>query len=150
MEKKNLRSLMLIVIVVFTVSCGHHAQKHEEEKVTTITMEQLAEGVIVEAACGECMFKLPGNGCDLAVRVNGKAYFVDGVDMDTHGDAHAKDGMCSVVREAKVKGQIIDGRFKAETFELLAHDDDHDHDHDHDTDDDHNHDTDDDHDGHSH
>lgn len=60
--------------------------------------------------------------------------------MDEHGDAHAEDGFCSVVRKAKVKGSVIDGRFVAESFELLAMDA-HDHEaeeghegHDHDSD----------------
>ena len=35
----------------------------------------------VEASCGECNFGLPGNNCDLAVKIDGKAYFVDGVDI---------------------------------------------------------------------
>jgi hypothetical protein len=49
----------------------------------------------VEAACGECRFGLPGSGCDLAVRIDGVAYFVDGTGIDDHGDAHAQDGFCN-------------------------------------------------------
>lgn len=130
MKNKGTLLLILIAMALFAVSCGQQSSKEETHEAKTITKEQLAEGFVVEAACGECMFKLPGNGCDLAVKINGKAYFVDGVDMDAHGDAHAKDGFCSVVREAKVKGAIVNDRFVAESFELLAM---HDHDgHDHD------------------
>ena len=56
---------------------------------------------IVETACGECQFKLSGKGCELAVRIDGKSYFVDGTDIDSHGDAHAKDGFCKAVRKAE-------------------------------------------------
>jgi hypothetical protein len=34
---------------------------------------------------------LEGHGCELAVRIDGKPYFVDGTSLDSHGDAHAND-----------------------------------------------------------
>ncbi|HEX7903530.1 MAG TPA: DUF6370 family protein [Chitinophagaceae bacterium] len=74
---------------------------------------------VVEASCGECQFKLAGKGCDLAVRINGKAYFVDGTSIDEHGDAHAKDGFCEAIRKAEVQGEIVDNRFKATYFKLI-------------------------------
>ena len=42
----------------------------------------LTKPTVVDAACGECLFSLPGKGCDLAVRVDGRSYYVDGVNMD--------------------------------------------------------------------
>ncbi len=74
---------------------------------------------IMEAACGECLFHLPGKGCDLAVRHGGRAYYVDGVDLDSLGDAHAKDGMCQVIRHAKVTGELRNGRFVVSRFEMI-------------------------------
>nr|MBC7614323.1 hypothetical protein [Pseudopedobacter sp.] len=47
------------------------------------------------------------------------AYFVDGTDIDDHGDAHADDGFCNAISKAKVKGEIVKGRFKATEFMLL-------------------------------
>jgi hypothetical protein len=73
---------------------------------------------IVEAACGQCKFGLAGSGCSLAVRMNGKAYFVDGTILDGHGDAHAADGMCNAIRTAEVKGMVVNNRFKATSFKL--------------------------------
>jgi hypothetical protein len=73
----------------------------------------------VEASCGQCNFGLKGGGCDLAVRIDGKAYPVDGTKIDQHGDAHAKDGFCSVVRQAHVSGEVVGNRFKATEFKLL-------------------------------
>lgn len=75
--------------------------------------------MVVEAACGECQFKMKGDNCDLAVRIDGKPYFVDGTSIDSHGDAHAKDGFCNAVRKAEVQGEIADNRFKATYFKLL-------------------------------
>ena len=75
---------------------------------------------IVDASCGQCQFGITGKaGCDLAVRIDGKSYFVDGTSIHDHGDAHADDGFCEAIRQAEVKGEIIDGRFKAESFTLV-------------------------------
>lgn len=74
---------------------------------------------VVETSCGECQFKLEGKGCDLAVRIDGKAYFVDGTDIDSHGDAHANDGFCKAVRKAEVQGEVVNNRFKVSYFKLL-------------------------------
>jgi len=74
---------------------------------------------VVETACGECQFKLAGKGCDLAVRIDGKAYFVDGTDIDSHGDAHAEDGFCKAVRKAEVQGNLVNDRFKVTYFKLM-------------------------------
>ncbi|GAB2967243.1 hypothetical protein GCM10027048_42400 [Hymenobacter coalescens] len=74
---------------------------------------------VVEASCGQCRLGLPGKGCDLAVRLDGRAYFVDGTSIDSHGDAHAKDGFCNAIRRAEVRGQVVDNRFVATHFRLL-------------------------------
>ena len=75
--------------------------------------------LIVEAACGECRFKMKGDGCDLAIRIKGKTYFVDGTDIDSHGDAHAKDGFCNAIRKTEIQGEIVNNRFVATYFKLL-------------------------------
>tara|TARA_B100002003_G_scaffold29387_1_gene24205 strand:+ start:265 stop:669 length:405 start_codon:yes stop_codon:yes gene_type:complete len=75
---------------------------------------------VVEAACGQCQFEMTErSGCDLAVRIDGKSYFVDGTNIHEHGDEHADDGFCEVIRSANVKGEIIEGRFKSESFILI-------------------------------
>ena len=76
-------------------------------------------GQIVEASCGECQFDMEGTGCDLAVRIDGKGYFVDGSKMSDHGNAHGDGGMCNTVRKAKVTGEVKGERFVATAFELL-------------------------------
>lgn len=73
----------------------------------------------VEAACGECQFGLAGDGCDLAVRIGGVAYFVKGTGIDDHGDAHARDGLCNAIRHADVEGHVANGRFVARSFRLV-------------------------------
>jgi hypothetical protein len=75
---------------------------------------------VVETACGQCMFHLPGKGCSLAVRIDGKAYFVKGTDIDSHGDAHAADGFCNSVRKAEVQGKLVKNSFHVTYFKLIA------------------------------
>ena len=129
MEKRITHLFFGLTILVFAVSCGQKANKQESSESTevteavespVITKVQLAEGVEVEVACGECMFGLAGESCDLAVRIDGQAYFVDGTSIDDHGDAHAEDGLCNAIRKGTVKGKIENDRFIAESIELLA------------------------------
>ncbi|SHF98285.1 hypothetical protein SAMN05443549_1011075 [Flavobacterium fluvii] len=101
---KKIASLLFL----FSVALVNAQDKKEQPK-----------SQIVEASCGQCQFKMKGNGCDLAVRIEGKSYFVDGASIDSFGDAHANDGFCASVRKAEVVGKIIDNRFKATSFKLL-------------------------------
>jgi hypothetical protein len=78
-----------------------------------------SEVQLVEASCGTCQFDLKGDDCALAVRIDGKAYFVDGTSIDDHGDAHAKDGFCQAVRKAEVKGKLVNDRFAVSQFKLV-------------------------------
>ncbi len=74
---------------------------------------------VVEASCGQCQFGMEGSGCDLAVRIDGKSFYVDGSSIDDHGDAHGEDGMCNCVRQATVTGEVKNGRFVATTIKVL-------------------------------
>lgn len=74
---------------------------------------------VVEAACGQCKFALSGKGCSLAIRKDGKAYFVDGTKIDEYGDAHADDGFCQAIRQAEVQGEVIGDRYQLTYFKLL-------------------------------
>ena len=108
------KSLCVIACIVFVLTGS--AQK-PDAKVSAPDPNKKIQ--LVEAACGECQFKLTGDGCDLAVRINGRSYFVDGTDIDSHGDAHAKDGFCKAVRKAEVQGEVIDNRFRVTYFKLV-------------------------------
>jgi hypothetical protein len=106
--KKLKLSLLLLNLVLVTYAQTKPAAKKVEKKE-------------VEIACGECMFKMPGKGCDLAVKIDGVGYFVDGRKIDDFGDAHAEDGFCNAVRKAIVTGEIIDKRFKAKSIQLVEY-----------------------------
>ena len=74
---------------------------------------------VVEVSCGKCKLGLAGKTCDMAVRIDGKAYYADGADIDSFGDAHAHDGMCNTIRKAEVQGELVDARFKITYIKLL-------------------------------
>ena len=74
---------------------------------------------VAEVSCGECKFHLKGKSCDLAVRINGKAYFIDGANIDSFGDAHVSDGFCKAIRKAEVQGEVVKSRFKVSYIKLL-------------------------------
>ena len=111
--QKSINMKTLIFAFAF-ISSASFAQNVSEQKKDTKTPQ------IVEAACGQCQWDLQGKGCDLAVRIDGKSYFVDGTAIDKHGDAHSKDGLCNAIRKAEVTGKVVNGRFKAKSFKLLS------------------------------
>ncbi len=86
---------------------------------TTQVPDKNKKLMTVEASCGQCQFGMEGKGCSLAVRYDGKSYFVDGTKIDDHGDAHAKTGFCNAVRKAEVQGEVVNDRFVASYFKLV-------------------------------
>lgn len=96
---------LLILVFLGIVACSNPKEKTQ----------------IVEASCGQCKFGLDSqHGCDLAVKIDDKAYFIDGAHIDDYGDSHDENtGFCNVVRKAKVTGKIENGRFKASSFKIV-------------------------------
>ncbi|MEO7983363.1 MAG: DUF6370 family protein [Bacteroidota bacterium] len=110
-----MKKIAILLTGVFFTLAGY--AQNTESKIHTPDPEKKIQ--LVEASCGECQFHLTGKGCDLAVRIDGKAYFVDGTTINEHGDAHAKDGFCEAVRKAEVQGELINNRFKVTYFKLV-------------------------------
>lgn len=96
----------LILFVILLSSCA-----------TSKTDKQI-EG-IYDVSCGKCNFEMTGDECDIAIDINGKHYYIEGSEIDDHGDEHAADGLCSTTRKAHVKGQIKFGVFIAESVVLI-------------------------------
>lgn len=107
-----------ILTVMFFLMTGSFISAQSVKKDIHV-VDTTKKVMIVETACGKCKLGLKGTDCELAVRINGKAYYVDGTSIDDHGDAHAKEGFCNAVRKAEVQGEIVNGRFKATYFKLL-------------------------------
>ena len=107
----------ILLIFLFCMSTQMSvAQQKDGSKQQPDPEKKLME---VEASCGQCKLGLEGTDCDLAVKIDGKAYYVDGTKIDDHGDAHAKDGFCNAIRKAKVQGEVVNNRFVATYFKLI-------------------------------
>ena len=105
--------VVAVSIALFVIGCGNQKAIGTDTEVASFNDQ------VMEASCGQCLFEMGEGGCDLAVRIDGKGYFVDGTGIDDHGDAHAGDGFCSVLRQAKVTGKVENNRFVVKSFELL-------------------------------
>jgi hypothetical protein len=99
-----MKKIIVLSLLIFA-SCG---SKNEIEQVAQIS-------------CGQCNFELDSeDGCTLAVKIDNKAYFVEGFEIDDFGDAHdEKIGFCNVIREGKISGNIKNGKFVAKTIKLI-------------------------------
>lgn len=72
-----------------------------------------------EISCGSCQFGMSGRGCHLAVKINGKAYYADGAEIQSFGEAHGDDGLCNTVKNAEVQGKVVKGRYKITYIKVL-------------------------------
>ncbi|WP_375418993.1 DUF6370 family protein [uncultured Hymenobacter sp.] len=117
-----MKSLFLLLILGFGAAGGSARAQTTQAAGTALRPAASADAdtLLVEAACGQCRLGLPGKGCDLAVRLSGgRAYFVTGTGIDAHGDAHADDGFCNAVRQARVRGKVVANQFNVSYFQLL-------------------------------
>lgn len=112
---KSIKLLVCLLLIIGYTNEGFAQTK----KADPSKQSQVSKSQVVEAACGQCQFHMKGKGCSLAVRINGKSYFVDGFSIDSFGDAHAMDGFCEAIRKAEVKGTVVNNRFKATAFKIL-------------------------------
>ena len=103
--------ILLAMLFISSLSFGQNPPKR--------TLDPNKKILIVEASCGQCQFKMSGDGCSLAVRIDGKSYFVEKANIDEFGDAHAKEGFCNAIRKAKVQGEIVRDKFVASYFEII-------------------------------
>jgi Family of unknown function (DUF6370) len=105
--------IFAILLGVFSVAVNAQTTPQKPASAKVVTKQ------VVDIACGECQFKMKGKDCELAVKIDGKPYFVDGKGIDDFGDAHGEHGFCNAVSKAEVTGEIVNNRFKAKEIKLL-------------------------------
>lgn len=110
-----MKSIIILLALSFSVLSGL-CQVDNTKKAKPDPAKKIQ---VVEVSCGECKLGLQGDACDLAVRIKGKSYFVDGTKIDEHGDAHSNNGFCKAIRKAEVQGEIVNDRFVVSYFKLL-------------------------------
>jgi len=84
MQNYMTQFFVLLVFVTLAIGCQQQVTEVQPEQQSATTEQQYRE-LVVEAACGQCVFGLPEKGCDLAIRTEGKTYYVDGIEIDDHG-----------------------------------------------------------------
>lgn len=99
-----MKKIMLLCFLI-VASCGNNKE-----------IKQVAE-----ISCGQCQFEIKDPmGCDLAIRIDNRAYFIDGANIDDFGDAHDKNtGFCNIIRKATIVGVFKNERFKASSINLI-------------------------------
>lgn len=102
-----MKKYLLILFISFTAISVNGQTKEKTYKVL--------------AACSQCQFNMSDSkGCDLAIQIAGKHYWVEGSNLSDHGDEHAKDGMCKSIQKANVVGVIKNDTIYVSSFNLLV------------------------------
>jgi hypothetical protein len=109
--------MKIIYLLAFLLTANFAGFAQDTAKISTPNPKMKIQ--IVEVACGECKLGLEGESCDLAIRINGKSYFVEGTDIDDHGDAHNEEGFCNAISKAEVQGKIVGDKFVATYFKVI-------------------------------
>ena len=65
----------------------------------------------VLVSCGMCNFLTEDNDCSLSIKIGKNTFAVKGVNIDDHGDSHARDGYCNVIKKTYVEGIIRKNEF---------------------------------------
>tara|TARA_Y100000992_G_scaffold209379_1_gene143601 strand:+ start:200 stop:580 length:381 start_codon:yes stop_codon:yes gene_type:complete len=99
--------------------CGP-SKTHKLEKkglLESVPRNNYVEGNVL-ISCGMCNFMNGDNDCALAIKVGSKVFSVKGVGIDDHGDSHAKDGYCNVIKKVYVEGRVRGKSFTANKMEF--------------------------------
>ena len=99
--------------------CGP-SKTHKSEKkglLESVPRNNYVEGNVL-ISCGMCNFMNGDNDCALAIKVGSKVFSVKGVGIDDHGDSHAKDGYCNVIKKVYVEGRVRGKSFTANKIEF--------------------------------
>jgi hypothetical protein len=120
---KMLRFFIISLMVTGFCACtGNQENKTSTKDSTEVSsiVHQLKETPVDEqhakVGCAKCQLGLKCDSCKLAVKIGEEAYFVEGIDYNVF----AEDGLCSMVKNAKVSGKIKNKTFKATKIELVA------------------------------
>ena len=112
-------ALLLSEVQAGCGGCGPSKTYKSEKKglLESVPRNNYVEGNVL-ISCGMCNFMNGDNDCALAIKVGSKVFSVKGVGIDDHGDSHARDGYCNVIKKVYVAGRIRGKRFTADKMEF--------------------------------
>ena len=122
---KNLIIFTFLLAVSFQTieagcgGCGPSKSPKEVKKglIESIPRNNYIEGNVL-ISCGMCNFMNGDNNCALTIKVGRDILSVKGVGIDDHGDSHAKDGYCNVIKKVYVEGRVRGKTFSANKMEF--------------------------------
>ena len=99
--------------------CGPSRSKKSEKKglLESVPRNNYIEGNVL-ISCGMCNFMNGDRDCALAIKVGSEVLTVRDVGIDDHGDSHARDGYCNVIKKVYVEGRVKGKSFKADKMEF--------------------------------
>ena len=117
-----MRKIILITFVLITsqllqAGCGgcRTNRKHTSYNAPSGLLEKIPSNNRVEGnvlvSCGMCNFLTSDNDCSLAIKIGNKVLNVRGIGIDDHGDSHASDGYCNVIKKKYVEGVVRKNAF---------------------------------------
>ena len=112
-------ALLLSEVKAGCGGCGP-SKIHKSEKkglLEAVPRNNYVEGNVL-ISCGMCNFMNGDNDCALAIKVGSKVFSVKGVGIDDHGDSHARDGYCNVIKKVYVEGRVRGKSFTANKMEF--------------------------------
>ena len=112
-------ALLLSEVQAGCGGCGPSNTHTSENKglLESVPRNNYVEGNVL-ISCGMCNFMNGDNDCALAIKVGSKVFSVKGVGIDDHGDSHAKDGYCNVIKKVYVEGRVSGKSFTADKMEF--------------------------------
>ena len=118
---------IILVFSLFLISevmagcggCGPSRSKKSEKKglIESVPRNNYIEGNVL-ISCGMCNFMNGDRDCALAIKVGSEVLSVRDVGIDDHGDSHARDGYCNVIKKVYVEGRVKGKSFKADKMEF--------------------------------
>ena len=100
-------------------SVGQEKKVRVNTLVTSLPDDGNIEGLVI-TSCGQCKFGYKKKrGCSLTIKIGETIYPVKGTSIHDHGDAHSKEGFCSVVRVAYISGKVKNNKFYSDSFTLI-------------------------------
>ena len=99
--------------------CGPSRSKKSEKKglLESVPRNNYIEGNVL-ISCGMCNFMNGDRDCALTIKVGSEVLTVRDVGIDDHGDSHARDGYCNVIKKVYVEGRVKGKSFKADKMEF--------------------------------
>ena len=117
-----MKKLVFIIVVLISsqilqAGCGgcRTNRKHTLSSTASGLLDKIPSNNQIEGnvliSCGMCNFLTDDNDCSLAVKIGSKVLKVRGVGIDDHGDSHASDGYCNVIKKKYVEGIVRNNLF---------------------------------------